>query len=145
MTDITYSNKTQAAKPQKNARWFGGRELVAMVVGALIYGGLIWFTSFAQLDTGSGLQLRPGIVVPIIFGFAYGPIVGFGVGFFGNILGDMFTWQAAWGTYYPYWQWAVGNGIMGMIPGIYALVRKQYRTWTDQIIAIIVALIGVAV
>lgn len=123
---------------KKNARWFGMRECIAMIIGALLYCGFSWFTSFAELGSGFGVELRPGVVIPIVFGFMYGPIVGFFVGAVGNTLGDLWLWDDIW------WQWSVGNGIMGMIPGFYALYWRRYLTIKQQIIAYLVAAAGIA-
>lgn len=124
---------------RKNARWFGGRELLAIVVGIILYVALAWFTSFAKLSTGLGIELRPGIVIPIIFGFVYGPFVGFAIGVLGNTASDYWLWGDVW------WQWSVGNGIMGLIPGFYALRWRSYRSLREQIVAFVVAVIGIGV
>lgn len=122
---------------RQNARWLGGREVLAMIVGIILYAVVIWFSSFAQLDSGLGIALRPGIVIPIIFGFVYGPVVGFAVGTIGNTLTDYWQWNDIW------WQWSVGNGIMGLIPGLYALRWRSYYSLRDQIIAFIITVIGI--
>ena len=132
--EATMPMNTQA---KQNARWLGGRELVAMIIGIVLYAVVIWFSSFAQLDSGLGIALRPGIVVPIIFGFIYGPVVGFAVGAIGNTLTDYWQWNDIW------WQWSVGNGIMGLIPGLFALRWRSYFTLRQQVIAFIVTVIGI--
>ena len=121
----------------RNARWFGLRELIAIVVGIVLYAILSWFTGFANLSTGLGIELRPAIVIPIIFGFVYGPVVGFAVGAVGGLVTDYWLYGDIW------WQWSVGNGIMGLIPGLHALRWRMYYSLRDQILALIVTIIGI--
>ncbi len=123
-------------RPQ-NARWLGRRELLAMVIGTVIYIILTWFTGFARLNTGFGLELRPSIVIPIIMGFVYGPAAGFVVGALGTTISDNWFYNDIW------WQWSVGNGIMGFVPGLYALHRRSYHSLRDQVIAFSVAVAGI--
>ncbi len=90
----------------------GTREVVYMAIGAALYGVLSWVTNIFPLPSISLVSLRPAVVIPIFFGIAFGPVVGFFSGFMGNVLGDALT---GWGVY-PLW--CVGNGLMGMIPGL---------------------------
>lgn len=121
----------------KNARWLGWRELIAAALGALLYCGITWFTSFAQISGSLAIELRPAIVIPIIFGFVYGPVTGFLVGTLGNLLGDYLLWDGVW------WQWSVGNGIMGLIPGLYALRWRSFRSFREQVVAFLISLVGI--
>ncbi len=90
----------------------GTREVVMMALGAALYGVLSWVFNIVPVPSVSLVSLRPVVVIPIFFGFAFGPAVGFFVGAFGNILGDALT---GWGVF-PIWD--VANGMMGMIPGL---------------------------
>lgn len=99
------------------------REVVYMAIGAALYGILSWATNVIQLPSVSLVSLRPAVVIPVLFGFAFGPVVGFFTGAVGNILGDAIT---GWGVY-PVWD--LGNGLMGLIPGlIWAFSDKQKTT-----------------
>jgi uncharacterized membrane protein len=91
---------------------FGTREVVYAAIGAALYGVLSWATNVLALPSISLVSLRPAVVIPIFFGIAFGPVVGFFSGFVGNVLGDALT---GWGVY-PLW--CVGNGLMGLIPGL---------------------------
>jgi uncharacterized membrane protein len=62
------------------------------------------------------------VCIPIFFGFAFGPVVGFFTGAVGNILGDFIT---GWGVY-PAWD--MGNGLMGMVPGLVLLFADKRRS-----------------
>lgn len=124
---------------RENARWFGKRELIATLIGIVIYVILLWFTDFAKLSVGTGLQLRPGIVIPIVFGLVFGPLVGFLIGTLGTLVSDYQLYAGV------YWQWAVGSGLMGLVPGIYALRWKSYLSWKDQGKALGVSLLGIII
>ncbi|NUQ38403.1 MAG: ECF transporter S component [Caldilineales bacterium] len=97
----------------------GTREVVYMAIGAALYGVLSWATNVIQLPSVSLVSLRPAVVIPVFFGFAFGPVVGFFTGAVGNILGDAIT---GWGVY-PVWD--LGNGLMGMVPGLIWAFRDE--------------------
>ncbi|MCG8352862.1 MAG: ECF transporter S component [Chloroflexales bacterium] len=108
----------------------GTREVVYMAVGAALYGVLSWATNLIQLPSISLVSLRPAVVVPIFFGLTFGPAVGFFTGFVGNILGDALT---GWGVF-PTWN--LGNGLMGLVPGLIMAFRNRERA-TDAVLAIV--------
>ena len=60
------------------------------------------------------VTFRPAVAVLIFFGTAYGPWVGLLAGFIGNTLGDALS---GWGFY---WNWSLGNGLMGLVAGLVA-------------------------
>ncbi|MBX7236659.1 MAG: ECF transporter S component [Caldilineales bacterium] len=97
------------------------REIVYMAIGAALYGVLSWATNIVQLPSVSLVSLRPAVVLPVFFGFVFGPVVGFFTGAVGNILGDALT---GWGVY-PVWD--IGNGLMGMIPGLILAFANRER------------------
>jgi hypothetical protein len=105
----------------------GTREVVFMAIGAVLYGLLSWATNVSTIfvPSVSLVSLRPAIAIPPLFGFVFGPVVGFFAGAFGNILGDALT---GWGVF-PAWD--LGNGLLGMIPGLlmaFANKKKQPGT-----------------
>jgi energy-coupling factor transport system substrate-specific component len=138
-----------------------GRDLLAMLVGIALYGGISWLTNISPLSGSVGGEIRPGIAIPIIFGFIYGPIVGFGVGMFGNLLGDSlsgylygYPLPPAFFDVYPVprccefvagylLNYQIGNGLIGMIPGIYALFRRRYHSWGDLLAALVVTVVAI--
>lgn len=119
----------------------GTREVVYMAIGAALYGVLSWITNaIFPLPSISLVSLRPAVVIPVFFGIAFGPVVGFFSGFVGNILGDALT---GWGVY-PLWD--VGNGLMGMIPGLILGFKNRQQaldvlTWVVAGVALIAALL----
>jgi uncharacterized membrane protein len=105
----------------------GTREVVMMAIGAGLYGVLSWVFNIIPVPSVSFVALRPVVAIPIFFGFAFGPTVGFFVGAFGNVLGDALT---GWGVF-PVWD--IGNGLMGLVPGLAGMylkgdIRGQMRT-----------------
>jgi uncharacterized membrane protein len=106
-----------------NPHWrVGTREVVYMALGAALYGALSWIFNTIPVPSVSLVSLRPTIVIPIFFGFAFGPVVGFFTGFVGNILGDALT---GWGVF-PVWD--VANGLIGLIPGLVMSFRERRRS-----------------
>jgi uncharacterized membrane protein len=88
------------------------RDVVMMAIGAGLYGVLSWVFNIVPVPSVSLVSLRPVVAIPIFFGFAFGPAVGFFTGAFGNVLGDALT---GWGVF-PIWD--IGNGLMGLVPGL---------------------------
>lgn len=118
----------------------GTREVVFMAIGAVLYGVLSWATNVTTIAVPavSPVALRPAIAIPPLFGYLFGPVVGFFTGAFGNILGDAIT---GWGVF-P--QWDFGNGLLGMIPGLVMVSADRKKTmdtvaWIAAILAVLVA------
>jgi uncharacterized membrane protein len=113
-----------------NAAWeVGTRQVVYMAIGAALYGIFSWLfngTVFV-VPSVSLVSIRPAIAIPVFFGFAFGPVVGFFTGAVGNILGDFLT---GWGVF-PVWD--IGNGLIGLVAGLVMLFpdrRKSLNTFT---------------
>jgi energy-coupling factor transport system substrate-specific component len=118
---------------------FGTRQVVYGAIGAALYGAFSLLTNLIPLPAAGNITFRPAVAILIFFGVAYGPWVGLLAGFIGNTLGDML---AGWGFY---WHWSLGNGLMGMIPGLAMLMIKNYRDKTDIIKAVGWGALGIAV
>ncbi|GAB4504305.1 MAG: ECF-type riboflavin transporter substrate-binding protein [Anaerolineales bacterium] len=124
---------------KKNIWAFGTREVVYGAIGAALYGAFSLLTNLIPLPAAGNITFRPAVAVLIFFGVAYGPWVGLLAGFIGNTLGDAL---AGWGFY---WNWSLGNGLMGMIPGLVAASITNYRAQKDIVKAVIWGTIGIAV
>jgi len=124
---------------KKNIWAFGTREVVYGAIGAALYGAFSLLTNLVPLPAAGNITFRPAVAVLIFFGVAYGPWVGLLAGFIGNTLGDSL---AGWGFY---WNWSLGNGLMGMVPGLIAASITNYRSQKDIIKAVIWGTIGIAV
>ena len=115
----------------------GTREVVYMALGAALYGVLSWIFNTIPVPSVSLVSLRPTIVIPIFFGFAFGPVVGFFTGFVGNILGDALT---GWGVF-PVWD--VGNGLVGLVAGLVWVFKDKSRS-VNTLVWIVAVLLLIA-
>jgi len=107
----------------RSAAWeVGTRQVVYMAIGAALYGVFNYIFNTIPMPSVSQVALRPSVCIPIFFGYVFGPVVGFFTGAVGNILGDFLT---GWGVY-PAWD--LGNGLMGLIPGLVMLFADKKRS-----------------
>jgi len=125
---------------KKKSLWtFGTREVVYAAIGAALYGVLSWVTNFLALPAAGNISLRPAVAIPMFFGVAFGPIVGFISGAVGNILGDFLSGYGFW------WSWDIGNGILGFIPGLIAPLIVSYKAWSSIWKAEVMVILGAAI
>jgi energy-coupling factor transport system substrate-specific component len=118
---------------------FKTRQVVYGAIGAALYGVLSWLTNVVPLPAAGNITFRPAVAVLIFFGVAFGPWVGLIAGLVGNILGDAISGFGFW------WHWDVGNGIMGLIPGLAMLMIVDYRKLKDISIAVGFGFVGIVV
>jgi len=108
-----------------NEAWeVGTREVVWMAIGAALYAVFSWLfngTVFV-VPSISQVSLRPAISIPMFFGYAFGPVVGFFSGAVGNMFGDALT---GFGLS-P--QWSLGNGLVGFVAGMAALYKNKKKS-----------------
>jgi uncharacterized membrane protein len=125
-----------------NKMWeVGTREVVYMSIGAALYAiisylfnGTVFF-----VPSLSQVSLRPAIAIPMFFGYAFGPVVGFFTGVVGNTFGDALTGFG----FSP--QWSVGNGLVGMIAGMVYLFSDKKRSMdTVLVISGVLAVLATA-
>src|SRR5574340_1279962 len=113
-----------------NAAWeVGTRQVVWMAIGAALYAVFSWLfngTVFV-VPSLSQVSLRPAIAIPMFFGYAFGPAVGFFTGAVGNMFGDALT---GFGLS-P--QWSIGNGLVGFIAGLWMLFPDK-KTSLDTVL-----------
>ncbi len=118
----------------------GVRQVVYMALGAALYGGLSVLTNTLQLPSAGNVSFRPGIVIPVFFGAVFGPWVGLFSGGIGNFLGDLIS------GYGVYWNWDLGNGLIGFIAGLAVLITLgRYRNTRAFVVAEIFAIVGIIV
>ncbi|MFW6135697.1 MAG: ECF transporter S component [Chloroflexota bacterium] len=121
----------------ENEAWaVGTREVVYMAIGAALYGVLNLIFNTIPMPSVSQVALRPSVCIPIFFGYVFGPVVGFFTGAVGNILGDFLT---GWGVF-PAWD--IGNGLMGMVPGLVLLFASKRRS-LNFLVIVVAVLIGI--
>lgn len=110
---------------KENKVWeVGTREVVWMAIGAALYAVFSWLfngTVFV-VPSLSQVSLRPAIAIPMFFGFAFGPVVGFFTGAVGNMFGDALT---GFGLS-P--QWSIGNGLIGFVSGMWMLFANKKKS-----------------
>jgi hypothetical protein len=100
---------------KENQAWVvGTREVVWMAIGAALYAifSYLFNGTVFVIPSLSQVSLRPAIAIPMFFGYAFGPIVGFFSGAVGNLFGDALT---GFGLS-P--QWSIGNGLVGFVAGL---------------------------
>src|ERR1051325_1577506 len=110
---------------KENAAWeVGTGQVVWMAIGAALYAVFSWLfngTVFV-VPSVSQVALRPAIAIPMFFGYAFGPVVGFFTGAVGNMFGDALT---GFGLS-P--QWSIGNGLIGFVSGLWMLFRDRKQS-----------------
>ncbi|HZD55826.1 MAG TPA: ECF transporter S component [Anaerolineales bacterium] len=122
-----------------NEAWVvGTREVVWMAIGAALYAVFSWVFNGTVffVPSISQVSLRPAIALPMFFGYAFGPVVGFFTGAVGNMFGDALT---GFGLS-P--QWSIGNGLVGFIAGIPLLFSDRKKSldvilWGSGILGLI--------
>jgi energy-coupling factor transport system substrate-specific component len=116
------------------------RQIVYMALGAALYGGLSWLTNILQIPGASNVSFRPAIVIPLFFGAVFGPWVGLFTGGIGNLIGDYIS------GYGVFWNWDVGNALIGFIAGLAMLYTwGRYRNTRAFVIAEVFAAVGIIV
>ncbi len=127
---------------KENKMWeVGTRQVVYMAIGAAL------FAIFSYLFNGtvfvvpsvSQVALRPAIAIPMFFGYAFGPVVGFFTGAVGNMFGDALT---GFGLS-P--QWSIGNGLVGFVAGLAWLFADKKRGLNTVLIISAVLVAGITV
>lgn len=108
----------------------GTREVVYMAIGAALYAiiSYLFNGTVFLVPSVSQVSLRPAIAIPMFFGFAFGPVVGFFTGAVGNMFGDALTGFG----FSP--QWSIGNGLVGMIAGMVWLFKDKKRSMDTVLI-----------
>jgi len=128
---------------KENSTWeVGTRQVVWMAIGAALYAVFSWLfngTVFV-VPSLSQVSLRPAIAIPMFFGYAFGPVVGFFSGAVGNMFGDALT---GFGLS-P--QWSIGNGLVGFIAGLWMLFKDRKQSmntvlWVSAALSALAALL----
>jgi energy-coupling factor transport system substrate-specific component len=114
--------------------------IVYAALGAALYGGLSYVTNVLQLPGAGNVSLRPAIVIPLLFAVLFGPLVGLFAGGVGNILGDAIS------GYGIFWNWDLGNALIGFIAGLAILYTfSRYTRRRNIIIAEIFSAIAIII
>ncbi|MDG6952911.1 MAG: ECF transporter S component [Nitrososphaerota archaeon] len=119
------------------------KNLVATAIGIALYAALTIPFNVFTIPGVYDVAIRPTVAIPIVFGFIFGPVAGFFSGFIGNILSD----QLSFGAFF--WNWDLGNGLIGLIPaiGYYVIKRSDWAKTrglaATAILAIVASVIGI--
>jgi energy-coupling factor transport system substrate-specific component len=135
-------SSVSTTRPSRFTWSIGVRQVVYIALGIALYAILNIIFNLVQLPNAGGgaIALRPGIVIPLFFGVVFGPIVGLFVGGVGNIISDLISFQNF------YWNWDVGNALIGFVAGLAVLATAgRYRNTGAIVIAEIASLLGVVV
>lgn len=109
---------------KENKAWeVDTRAVVYMAIGAALYAvfSYLFNGTVFVVPSLSQVSLRPAIAIPMFFGYAFGPVVGFFTGAVGNMFGDALT---GFGLS-P--QWSIGNGLVGFISGLWMLFGSDKK------------------
>lgn len=120
----------------------GTRQVVYMAVGAALYAifSYLFNGTVFLVPSVSQVAIRPAIAIPMFFGFAFGPVVGFFTGAVGNMFGDALT---GFGLS-P--QWSVGNGLVGFVAGLVFLFKDRKKSMdTVLIISAVLAVLATGI
>jgi energy-coupling factor transport system substrate-specific component len=134
--------RTTLANERESIWSVGVRQVVYIALGIALYAVLNIIFNLVQLPNAGGgaIALRPGIVIPLFFGVVFGPIVGLFVGGFGNIIGDLISYHSF------YWNWDLGNALIGFVAGLAMLYTVgRYRTTRAIVVAEVFSVIAVIV
>ncbi len=109
------------------------------IVAGIIYGISNYISSRINLPGCSFIELRPQVALPMFMGVYFGPLAGFITGCLGDRVGYAFQ-----GLTIGYaWNWSIGNGFIGMLPGAMSWLKireiKSVRDYAMLLILIVAA------
>jgi len=101
----------------------GMRQVINGVAGAMLYAVLLWLFSgtLFELPAVGDLTLRPAVVIPVLFGYLLGPMVGFLAGGFGDVIGDILAGLP------PSPEWGMGSALIGFVSGLHLIFSDRKR------------------
>ena len=157
MNQIKIHDEKMRATARRGDNVRGWRLVGVILLGTLLYGALSWITNFTPIGGAFDGQLRPGVAIPIVFGFIYGPLVGFLCGFLGNLGLDYVSGYVSYppdpatgnlvrdlfAAYFLNWQ--IGNGLFGLIPGLWSRFYPRYDRVRDLGLAVVVSAFAILV
>lgn len=98
------------------------RQIIAMVIGAALYGSVYTFIVALFLqhkDVASDILYGLSVVIPLFFGVIFGPLAGLVTAIGGFLLGHAVSGAA------PTWNNAVGLGLTGLLAGLAAFRTRR--------------------
>jgi energy-coupling factor transport system substrate-specific component len=116
------------------------RTLVAVAIGAALFGVLMVYGS---IPVFTNTQLTSAMIIPVVVGGLFGPLPAFVTLLIGNVLADTI---GGWG----YWfDWSVGNGILGFFIGTLPLYGARIEEGVFKVrhavVYAVIAILGNAI
>jgi len=100
------------------------RTLVGIAVGAALFGVLMVYGSIPVFTNTS---LTSAMIVPVVVGGLFGPLPAFLTLLIGNCLADLI---GGWGFWFD---WSVGNGVLGLFVGLLPVYGARIRDGVFQV------------
>ncbi len=116
----------------------GTRRIAMLSVGTAMYALLAYvFNGAIEVSVGP-VALQPQICIPVLFGYAFGPVVGFFTGAVGSLLGDF---VAGFGVF-PAWH--IGAGLTGLMPGLLTdpATRRRNLSSVSNVVVVTIAIVA---
>jgi len=88
------------------------KTVVAIAIGAALFGVLM---NFGGIPIFTNTNLTTAMIIPVIVGSMFGPVPAFITCCVGNTIADLI---GGWGFWFD---WSVGNGVLGFIVGLLPL------------------------
>jgi hypothetical protein len=110
---------------RNNPAWeIPAQKIVYIVMGSIVFGIVAWLFNGAtfKMPTLSQVGFYPAVVVPILFGYFFGPAVGLMVGAGGTLVGGLFI-----GSVSPHW--IMAYGLVGFFAGVSQLFEDKRQSW----------------
>ncbi len=92
--------------------------VVVIAIGAALFGVLM---NFGGITIFSNTKLTTAMIIPVIVGAMYGPVPAFVACLVGNTIADLI---GGWGFWFD---WSIGNGILGFIVGLLPLYGARIK------------------
>jgi serine/threonine protein kinase len=141
------------SKEQVNIWKIGKREVVATLIGIVLYAGLGHFYGSLEFDSPFFMAILPALLIPLLLGMRFGPWTGLATGGLGFLIGEFVIpyWYQDFGEVFigyirPIGLFGtLGAALIGFVAGLTVLITKgRYNTRNiaiaDTIIAISVFL-----
>ncbi len=109
------------------------------IIAGIIYGVFNFISRNVNLPGCAFIELRPQVALPMFMGAYLGPLSGFITGCLGDRGGYAFQGLSIWYA----WNWSIGNGFIGMLPGALRCFKikeiKSIRDFTILLILIVIS------
>lgn len=100
------------------------KTIVVVAIGAALFGVLM---NFGGIPVTTNTKLTTAMIIPVIVGSICGPLPAFVTCFVGNTIADLI---GGWG----YWfDWSIGNGVLGFIVGLLPLYGARINDGTFKV------------